>query len=129
MERFILKGVVIFLLLETLFLPLRETLTGWLVLPEGFYSVWECTALDETFLFIAFIVSYPSRKNKLLPLLLGVTLIQLYNGFRIFVVLMTGDPFLHDILFRAGTFLLLLLLFYASFRYLGPPEPSHHPSQ
>jgi len=117
---FLLRGLLYFLLLELLFLPLRESITALIspLIPEGFSVGWECTALDEVFLFVAFVLAFPSEKNKLPVILVGVFLIELYNIIRIIVLVNRPDPFLHELLFRWGGFLLVLLLFYASFRYL-----------
>jgi exosortase/archaeosortase family protein len=128
---FLLEGVVIFLFLEILLLPLRSPIVSLLqsYLPAGFTAVWPCTGLDEVLLFLSFLFPYPSRRSKLLPALLGVLIIEAYNVLRILIVIKTSSPLLHDLLFRWGGFLLVILLFYFTFRYLSPrPELSRRPS-
>ncbi len=130
---FLLRGVLLFLFLELLTLPLRGPLTGLLgsLLPPGFGAVWECTGLDEVFLFLSFLLAYPAPlKQKKRFLLLGPLVIELYNALRIALVVYTNSPLLHDILFRWGGFLLVLFLFYVSFRSISSPQrPSRRPSR
>ncbi len=121
LSKFLFTFVVTFTLIELILFPFREAFVKYLDerLPEGFYATWECTAFDTNALFTAYIISLPSKRSKLNALILGNSIIQLYNGFRIWFVLLNPDPLLHDIVFRAGMVLVTLLLSYAYSVHFG----------
>ncbi len=116
---FLLRGILLFLLLELFTLPLRETLTGAFrkLIPSPYLAVWECTGFDEVFLLVSFLLALPGDlKKKAKVSIVGTVLLEAFNLLRIYLVVLTGSKLLHDILFRIGGFLLVLLLFY----FLGP---------
>lgn len=116
---FLLRGVLLFLLLEVLTFPFRETITRLFegLIPSPYLAVWECTGLDEVFLLVSFLLALPGDlKKKTTASVLGTLLLEAFNLFRIYIVVITGNKLLHDVLFRAGGFLVVLLLFY----FLGP---------
>ena len=118
---FTLRGVLLLIVLELIFLPFRGLIVEMIerVLPPGYSAVWACTGLDEVFLYVSFVLAYPSGKKKLPYLVLGTLAIELYNALRIYITLLHPDPFLHEVLFRWGGFLLVLLLFFIVFRRLS----------
>ena len=116
---FLLRGVLLFLLLEVLTFPFRETITRLFegLIPSPYLAVWECTGLDEAFLLVSFLLALPGDpKKKATASVLGTLLLEAFNLFRIYIVVNTGSKLLHDVLFRIGGFLVVLLLFY----FLGP---------
>ena len=112
---FLLRGLIIFLILELLTYPLREPILDLLkgILPPPYVFSWECTGLDEVFLLISFIYALPGeRKKKIRAIVLSSLLFEIFNVLRIILVVQTNNMFLHDVLFRVGGFLVVVALFY-----------------
>ena len=116
-----MTGFVLFLLLELLFLPLRGYFVSVLqrALPPGYTAVWPCTGFDELFLFVSFLAPIKGGRRKLAVMVGGSLLIVIFNLLRIYTVVLTGNHLVHELLFRFGGFLFILLLFYLSLRLLA----------
>ncbi len=114
-------GFVLFLGLEVLFLPFRHHLVNMLqnILPAGYMAVWPCTGMDELFLYVSFLAPLRDNGRKAWVMVGGSLLIVLFNFARIFVVVHAGSPLLHEVLFRVGGFVFILVLYFFSLKALG----------
>jgi len=116
---FLFKTLGLFLLLELVTLPLRPYIVAALesflysFLPKTFTVEWACTGLDEVFLLASALWwSVKNRTERIRKILLGSAILEIYNLARIAILAYVPDEVLHDILFRWGGFLLILLIYY-----------------
>ncbi len=106
-EWYIARVVTTIVLLELLTLPFRPLVEELLspYIPEGFVMAWECTGIDES--IVVFSAVYHAR--GLGNALKGVAIVELYNVLRVITIILFPSPFLHDLLFRLGGFLVIVL--------------------
>lgn len=111
--------VITFLFLEVLLLPFRQIIVDWFRgalggrIPPNFSIVWECTAVDEVLLLASAIWwSGGKRGERLKKILIGSAVVEVYNAFRILVLVQFPDRLLHDILFRWGGFVVIIGTYY-----------------
>ena len=116
---FLFKTLGLFLLLELVTLLLRPYVVAALesllysFLPKTFVVEWACTGLDEVFLLSSALWwSVKNRIERIKKILLGSAILEVYNLARIVILAYLPSPTLHDILFRWGGFLLILLVYY-----------------
>ena len=115
------RFVLYFLLIELALLPLRDNLISFLEkrLPPGFFSVWECTAMDAVALYTAFVMTLEgSRERKFLALIFGNVSIQIFNGIRVALTLAYPSPLVHDLVFRGGMVVFLVVLSYFTLHFV-----------
>jgi exosortase/archaeosortase family protein len=113
-----------FLAVEIVLTPFKQTLAKhidlWMhkILPGNYRVIWACTGIDEVLLLWMAILATPApRKTKIVGGTVATILFEIYNVLRMWVVTAHPDPVLHDVLFRWGGFLLVLLLFLAYVKY------------
>ena len=116
---FLFKTLGLFLLLELLTLPFRQNIVAALettlysFLPKTFVVEWACTGLDEVFLLASALWwSVESNRERVKKVVLGALAIEAYNIIRIAVLAYVPNEVLHDILFRWGGFVAILLTYY-----------------
>lgn len=116
---FLFRTLALFLALELIFYPLRPYIVSsvrsalYAFLPRTFEVVWECTGLDEVFLLASAIWwSVKERKRRVKKIIVGAAILEAYNLGRIVFLAYNPNPFLHEILFRWGGFLVVLAAYY-----------------
>lgn len=116
---FLFRTLALFLALELIFYPFRQYIVGsvrsalYAFLPRTFEVVWECTGLDEVFLLASAIWwSVKERKRRVKKIIVGAAILEAYNLGRIVFLAYNPNPFLHEILFRWGGFLVVLAAYY-----------------
>ena len=116
---FLFKTLLLFLALELVTLPLRPYIVAALgsflyaFLPKTFTVEWACTGLDEVFLLASALWwSVKKKEERIKKIIAGTILLEVYNLARIVILAYVPNETLHDILFRWGGFLIILLIYY-----------------
>ncbi len=122
--RALAKILAPFLALEILVTPFKSSIAGWAntvahaIIPGKYTIIWACTGIDELVLLASAIAVTPTDlKTKLMGFLVAAALFEGYNALRIWITAAHPVPLLHDVLFRWGGFLLVLLLFWGYVKY------------
>ncbi len=122
--RALAKILAPFLAVEAIITPFRQKIAEWAngiahaIIPGKYQIVWACTGIDELILLASAIAVTPTGwKTKAAGFLATAVLFEGYNVLRIWITASHPDPFLHDVLFRWGGFILVLLLFWGYVKY------------
>lgn len=112
--RILSRIVLLFILAEIVLLPLRSTIVdayaGFLAKLgiTGVRISWECTAVDETLLVLIAVLLWRITKCTVAGAVLSALAVQAFNVIRIAVLSVYPDPLLHEILFRAGGYIVVV---------------------
>ena len=116
----VLRIVGAYVALELAILPFRQEILHSIseyihnMVPGTYDIVWPCTAVDEILLLTAATLATPTNIGaKIAWSVVGSLIIWAYNVARISLTLKYMSPFLHDILFRLGGFVLVLGIYWA----------------
>gem|GEM_PF-3684616 len=122
--RALAKILAPFLALEIIISPFRQKIAEWAnsmahaIIPGNYTIVWACTGIDELLLLASAIAATPtSWRTKLAGFFVMAAVFEGYNALRIWITTAHPDPLLHDVLFRWGGFLLVLVLFWGYVKY------------